>query len=336
MKILKKILIGLLVLIAVLLLISFLLPKELKVSVTEEIEAPAHVAYNILTDLTTQPEWNPWAQEDKTMKLEMGAISQGKGATYTWTSDNSGSGSQEIMDTKPNDEVKMNVKFDGRGEGIATYKLVPEGKKTLATWSYDSKTGVPMNLMNFFVKGMLESQFSRGLKNVNEVAKSRFVGSTYNGYTVKEEIIPAKAYITNRAEVPKENAYQFYTQNLTPLFKKIQETGLELDGKPGILFYNYDSKNAKVDMAAALPLKEDVAIADDGSTITSIQTGKALVVDYYGDYKNTDAAHVAIQKYMRDRNMLKRYPLFQEFVTDTSKETDSSKWHTRIVYPIAE
>lgn len=335
MKLLKRILIGIAILLALLLLVAFLLPKELKVDVSEEIDAPSHVVYNIINDYTTQPDWNPWAQEDESMKITLGDRTEGKGATYTWKGDNSGSGSQEILASSP-EEVKMKVVFDGMGEGLADYKLTPDGDKTNVTWSFLSQTGVPWNLFNLFTKGTLKSQFARGLKNIGELAKSRYVGSTYNGYTVKEEIINPKSYITNRAEVPVGNAYQYYTQNLTPLFQKIQETGLELDGKPGILFYNFDSGNTKVDMAAALPLKEDVAIADNQASITTIDKGKALVVDYYGDYSNTIAAHNAIQQYMRDRKMLKKYPLFQEFVTDTSKETDPSKWHTRIVYPVAQ
>lgn len=336
MKLLKRILIGLIILIVLLLILAFILPKKMEVSVTKSVDAPPHLVYNIINDLRTQPQWNPWAKNDATMVMEYGDKTKGTGANYKWTSENSGSGSQEILESNADSGLKMNVKFDGQGEGMADYKLVGKGETTDVTWSFESETGVPFNLMNIFMKGSLKKSFTQGIDGINALAKKRYIGSEYDGYTIENTINDAKTYVINRALVGEKDVNQFYSLNLPELFTKVNDLDLKVDGKPSILYYSYLNADRKSDMAAALPLSQSIAISDKNTATTSIESGKALLVNYYGNTENVEKAHKAIQQYMADRKLLIRYPIIQEFVTDTSKESDPSKWHTRVIYPLAD
>jgi hypothetical protein len=58
-----------------------------------------------------------------------------------------------------------------------------------------------------------------------------------------------------------------------------------------------------------------------------------LVTDVTGGRANIEKAHQAIEKYMRDHSLSAPAIPFEILVTDRSKETDSSRWHTRIFYP---
>jgi len=60
----------------------------------------------------------------------------------------------------------------------------------------------------------------------------------------------------------------------------------------------------------------------------------ALVVDYYGNYDGTVAAHSALEKYMKENNMADQlaFPVIKECVTDPMTEPDPSKWLTRVYY----
>lgn len=336
MNLLKKILIGLAVLIILLLVLAFILPKELNVKVTEEIDAPANVVYNVINDLGTQELWNPWKANDATMAFQLGDKTIGKGATYSWTSENSGSGSQTITNNVINEMVETQVEFDGMGMGKANYSLVPNGDKTNVTWDFSSESSIPMNLFNILAKMQLKSTFAEGLKNIGNVAVKRFKNNEYGSYIVKDETVDGRIYLVKRGEVPADNIMGYYTQSLPTLFKTIQEANLAMQGKPSILFFSYSPNADRYDMAAALPIEESVALADSDASIVTMPAGRALVVDYLGDYTQTGKAHIAISSYMSDHGMLKKYPIIQEFVTDTSEETDQSKWLTKIIYFVAE
>lgn len=336
MNLLKKILIGIAVLIILLLILSFVLPKELHVTKSKEVDAPVAIAYNVVNDFTAQKDWNPWKAADPTMELTMGDRTAGEGATYSWTSENSGKGSQLITRSVKNETVETEVNFEGMGKGIANYSFVPNGNKTTVTWDFKSESSRPMNLFNLFAKMQLGKTFDQGIENIGKLANKRYKNSEYNGYIIKEETVDGKTYLISRAEMPSGNVNTYYAQNLPGLFQKIQELGLTMEGKPSILYFNMLESSGKVDAAAALPLNEEMALSDDvNASIINLESGRALVVDYYGNYDNVNEAHRAINDYMNDRGLLKRYPIVQEFVTDTAKETDSSKWLTRIIYFIA-
>ena len=70
----------------------------------------------------------------------------------------------------------------------------------------------------------------------------------------------------------------------------------------------------------------------DGFTSLEVAGGKALLVDYYGDYARTEEAHVAIDKYLNNHNLTFRFPVIEQYVTDPELEPDPSKWLTKVVY----
>ena len=335
MNLLKKIFIVIAVLIILLLVLAFILPKKMHVEVTREVDAPTNVVYNIINDLKTQEHWNPWRAEDPTMTFTFPDKTSGKGASYNWTSENSGSGSQIILDNVKNEQVVAQVNFDGMGSSESTHTLVPNGDKTNITWTFEAESSVPMNLFNFLGEMQIAKSFKKGLALIEDLAVKRTKNNEYDGYVIKEETVSGRTYIMNRAEVLSENAHDYYSQSLPQLFGKIQELGLKMDGRSSILYYSFESADGKSDLAAAVPITEEVAVADADVSIETMPTDKAIVVDYYGKYAGTDKAHDAIDAYMRDRGLLKKYPIIEEFVTDPTKESDSSKWHTRIIYFIA-
>jgi len=174
----------------------------------------------------------------------------------------------------------------------------------------------------------------RGITNISSIANDRWKNNTYNGYQVNQEVRESINYVTNRDVVPFAQSDKFYTQNLQPLFLKIQKAGVKMEGKACALVYNYDFANNTLDMATAIPIAEQVAIEGAGSE--TLDQGKVLVVDYYGDRAGTTAAHLAIDDYMRDRGLFNEYPVVEEYITDPTEEKNPSKWLTKVIYYLSE
>jgi effector-binding domain-containing protein len=60
--------------------------------------------------------------------------------------------------------------------------------------------------------------------------------------------------------------------------------------------------------------------------------GKALKVDYYGDYAGSEQAHVAIMEYIDQNGLTAKEPVIELYITDPGMEPDTSKWLTTIYY----
>lgn len=337
MKLLKKILIFILILVVALLIIAAILPRDMRVRQSKIVDAPVSTVYNLVNDFKTQPQWNPWKANDKTMKMNFSSNSIGKGATYTWTSENSGTGSQLITESIKNELVSTAIEFGTMGDGKADYQFEEVGdNKTKVTWKFKSESPYPMNLMNFYGKMKIKESFTQGLNAIANVAQDRFVNKTYNGYKINSINAEERSYIARRAEVPAQNINQFYTQQLPALYHKMQESGLESQGKPCILYYTNAQPNGNVDIAAGVQLNNDAVVAGEGLSLVNIKAGQAFEVEYQGDIDKVTEAHKALIAYMSDKGLLKKYPLIQEYVTDASKETDPSKWVTKVIYYVAE
>ena len=83
-------------------------------------------------------------------------------------------------------------------------------------------------------------------------------------------------------------------------------------------------------MAAAMPVNRPLKA--EGIQTIRVPRGTAYSVDYYGPYDKVGPAHLAIDRYFKENGLTLKPPVIEEYVTDPTKEPDSSKWLTRIYY----
>lgn len=334
MKLLKKIGIAILVLLVLFVVAIFLVPQTFQVSVSENIDSKPSTLFNIVSDITLEKDWNPWQQQDTTMKSTYGEITKGVGATYSWDSKTMGSGSAEHIESIKNQKIVSKLDFGSMGEGVANYIFEKDGAGTKMTWTLDSKTRRPKNLMNILIRGEVKRSYRIGMENLAKLAKKREQQGMYRGYQIREDLLTDKYYVTRRDVVKMEDVPKFFAQSLGPLFKMLQQGGVEMDGPQTGLVYNHDPAKNELDIAAALPVSQQVNIK--GAESQSFTTRRALVVDYYGDPAGTTIVHAAIDEYMADRDLHFDWPVVEEYVTDPADEPNQEKWLTRVIYYLSE
>ena len=82
--VLKYILIGLAVLIALFLIVVALQPSSFRVARNTTIAAPPSVVFAQVNDFHKWEAWNPWGKIDPAMKVTYEGNPAGIGAVYTW------------------------------------------------------------------------------------------------------------------------------------------------------------------------------------------------------------------------------------------------------------
>ena len=330
MKTLKKIGIGVGILIVLLLFLAAFLPKEFTASVEREMVYPRQVLYNIAHDVTTQPAWNPWSASDTSMHITPGNITKGKGAYFTWTSETVAEGKQTITALSPEAEVDYELDFGGGKKGTAKMMFLEGQEKNKVRWDFSGRLGWPMNLMTPIYKYMVKKANRSGLEMMEKLAQQRWNDSNYGGFTIGTQSMSEKNYIGVRSMVDLEGVQTFYLGILPRIFQQASEAGLVITGQPCGLYYNVNDQSDKIDLAGAIPVSEDVALS--GVETFNIPAGTAIVVNHYGSYETLSAAHAAAENYLSDHKMQPSFPRIEEYVSDPTQVSIDSVLTKLYVY----
>jgi hypothetical protein len=178
MKILKKILIGIVSIIVLLLIVALFVPKSYTVSVKETINKPRQEVYDYIRILKNQDEYSVWVMEDPNLKPEITGEDGTVGAIQRWnsTDDNVGEGEQEITALTP-DRIDVDLRFKRPFEGTAKAANILNAiseNQTELTAEFYSNDQYPMNLMSyFFGRKMIEKAEKDNLMNIKKNLESR-------------------------------------------------------------------------------------------------------------------------------------------------------------------
>ena len=104
-----------------------------------------------------------------------------------------------------------------------------------------------------------------------------------------------------------------------------------LQTNPPMLHVVQDSGMFKA--MVALPISKTIPNTDK-FVIKKMVAGKILITETKGGSETAEATIKKIELYMDDNHLLSPAISFQSLITDRSKEKDSSKWVTKIYYPI--
>jgi hypothetical protein len=171
----KKILLVLVVLIAVLAVVVYFQPDDYAVERSAVIPAPASAVFPLVNDFQRWSAWSPWEKIDPNMKRTYSDPAAGKGARYAWVGNKEvGEGDMTITESKPNEQILINLHFIKPMEGtsLTEFKFVPEGTGTKVTWRMSGKNnfiGKAMCMVMSMDK-MVGGQFETGLTAMKAAA----------------------------------------------------------------------------------------------------------------------------------------------------------------------
>lgn len=174
---LKKILIGVGVLVALLVVIVAAQPSEYHVERSLEMRAPAEVVWEQLSDFNAWSAWSPWHKMDPDQKTNVTGDAGAVGHTSSWDGEKSGKGSQEIVVAdKPNRLGMRLVMLEPMPDEAKTgFKLERVGDGTKVTWFIDGNNSF---VKKFFalvmgMEEMLGGMFDEGLSDLKPIVEEK-------------------------------------------------------------------------------------------------------------------------------------------------------------------
>ena len=173
----KKILIGLAIVILLLVVVIALQPSTYRVERSATMNAPAPAVFAQVNDFHKWNAWSPWAKLDPAMKQTFEGAPAGTGAVYTWAGNSDvGEGRMTINESRPSDLVKIKLEFlkPFAANSDTTFTFQPEGNQTKVTWTmvgdknFIAKAfGLVMNMDK-----MIGADFEKGLAQMKSVVEA--------------------------------------------------------------------------------------------------------------------------------------------------------------------
>lgn len=176
MKILKKILVGIVAIVVLILLIALFVKKEYTVEREVSINKPKQEVFDYIKMLKNQDNFSVWAKRDPMMKKEYSGTDGTVGFKSAWDSDNEhvGKGEQTIAKINEGERVDFDLHFIKPFDGKATAYMITTagaGNDTKVKWAFEGRMGYPMNFMLLFMNmdKMLGKDLETGLNNLKGV-----------------------------------------------------------------------------------------------------------------------------------------------------------------------
>jgi carbon monoxide dehydrogenase subunit G len=179
MRIVTRVLIGIVVLVVALVAVGFVLPRHGHVERSIEIKAPQAQVFDMLNSFKRFNEFSPWAELDPALQYTYEGPDQGVGARMSWSSakEDVGSGSNEIVESVSPNLVRTRVLFEGM-PSEASFRLEPAGEDTRVTWSFDADFGAnpAMRYFGLMLDGFVGPDYEKGLAKLKQVMELENAG----------------------------------------------------------------------------------------------------------------------------------------------------------------
>lgn len=172
MKLLKKIVIVLLIIIAIPLIVALFVSKDFKGEGTVVINKPKQEVFDYIKYVENQENFGVWQLSDPDMKITYEGTDGTEGFVSKWESEKVGSGSQTITKIVENDSVIVSLYF-GFGEPAKGYFILREisPNETSVTWGVSGKSPYPWNFMGLFMD--MNKDFEQGTQTLKEILEAQ-------------------------------------------------------------------------------------------------------------------------------------------------------------------
>jgi hypothetical protein len=175
---LKKILLSLVAIIAIILVVAAFQPAEYHVTRSATIAAPASAIFPEINDFHRWGAWSPWEKLDPAMKRTFEGPAAGVGSSYAWEGNSDvGAGKMTITESKPGDVLRIKLEFLKPMPGDCPTEFVfrPEGAGTQVTWTMSGTKDYLSKVVCLFMNmdKMVGGDFAKGLASLKQIAEAK-------------------------------------------------------------------------------------------------------------------------------------------------------------------
>lgn len=155
--------------------VGLIIPNKVDVRRSITINAPVETIHQYTNDLKMWPKWSPWVAQDPSIKTTFGDITEGKGASQTWTGAG-GNGEINFIQSSLDSGIQYEMRLQGDGTVFNSgFDYQPQGEKTIVVW-YMTGEMQPVIIGNYFsllMDSLVGDSYLAGLEKLKVLAESQ-------------------------------------------------------------------------------------------------------------------------------------------------------------------
>jgi effector-binding domain-containing protein len=330
MKLLKKIVIWLIVLIALLVVVAYLLPGSYHVERSILIKTDKNVAYDMVCDFEKWDLWTPWSADTDTTAVIENIGNCEVGAVQKWDGEKMGKGELKLIELDPANMLKWDLGFEGISEKmIMGMTFLQEGDDILVSWTGDGELGYnPLyRYMGLMIDSDLGTDYELGLQNLKTLCESL---PDYPGISITE--LAAGPAISVKDSVAMADLGVFMETYMPQLYMYAIRQGGKMAGHPYSIYYNWDPEGMIL-VEVGIPLEEAIE-GEDMIMPANTPGGQAVKATYLGPYEEMASVYEALEQYIKVMKLDVIGMAYEVYVTDPGEEADPAKWETIVYFPL--
>ncbi len=173
---LKKIMIALSLIVAILLIIIARQPSDFRITRSATIAAPSPIIFDQVNDFRRWNDWSPWAKLDPNAKNSFEGPSFGVGSVFKWSGNKDvGEGIMTIEESQSSHRIKIKLEFlePFAATNATEFTFLPQGNETLVSWSMSGQNNFIAKAMGLVIDcdKMVGDMFEKGLANLKSISE---------------------------------------------------------------------------------------------------------------------------------------------------------------------
>ena len=321
----KKVGLFVLLLLVAFVVTGYLLPKQVHIERSITVNRPVSMMFELLNTYRYYNEWSPWADRDPKAEFIVSGPDSGVGARMSWIGDPHlvGSGWQEIVASKPYEQIRIKLDFDAQGIADTGFNLVSRGDATEITWFFDSDLTAGVNYLDSFLAryfGLLFDRwvggdYEQGLVNLKRYAESLSV-SDFSPLEIERVDITAQniLYVTSSSSQDPADIALAMAAAYDEISIFMQHAGIGMTGQPMAITRAWEEGSYQFD--AAIPV--DFIPAELTGNIRSglSPAGAAVRAVHHGAYDQMMPTYEKLAAYMSAHGLSQGEVSWEHYISD--------------------
>jgi len=333
----QKVLFGVGVFVALLLLSGLALPSHSRFVVTTDIDAPRATVFALVNDMRRKDLWSPVTATDPNARIIFSGPARGVGSTMAWDGSIAGSGSQRISESRPFEVIETIINEGEPGESRTWFDPEEKVGLTHVQWGFEHDYGLNVigRYLGLIVTGVIRKDYEMGIADLRTLAES-LPRADFSDIEIEQLVIQAVdiAYLsTSSAPDPGATSAAMGTA-LFEVLSFIDDNGLFEAGAPMSIARAF--RGAEMRFDAAIPVRgvtEATPRKGSGVRIGESYRGNVIRVKHIGSYRTLGETHRKIAAYFAALGIERNGDTWESYVSDPTR-TDEAELLTYIYYPI--